>query len=93
MTEETAYTIPDTVLAAHLEGEAVLLDMDSKHYFRLNGTGAFIWKALERGSPRAAIVEKLTATFDVSSGDAAMELDRLLAELAESGLIAADKIK
>jgi hypothetical protein len=91
MTVATAYTISETVLAAHLEGEAVLLDMESKHYFRLNGTGAFIWKALERGSSREEIVADLTATFTVTAEEAAGELDRLLEELAESGLIAAQR--
>lgn len=91
METEAGYTIPDTVLAAHLEGEAVLLDMESKHYFRLNGTGAFIWKSLERGSTRAEIVAELTEAFVVEAEVAAAEFDRLLAELAESGLIAASQ--
>lgn len=87
MTNEKSFTIPDTVLAAHLEDEAVLLDMDSKQYFRLNGTAAFIWKALERGLPHAKIVEDLTETFDVAEAEAAAELDRLLNELTGAGLL------
>jgi len=87
MSNEKAFTIPDTVLAAHLEDEAVLLHMDSKQYFRLNGTAAFIWKALERGLPHAQIVEDLTATYDVGEAEAAAELDRLLGELAGAGLL------
>jgi hypothetical protein len=89
MQNETGYSIPDTVLAAHLEGEAVLLDMESKEYFRLNGTGALIWKALERGAPRTAIIAELTEIFEVTREEAARELERLLGELAEAGLIAA----
>src|SRR5690625_1340863 len=61
----TTYSIPDTVLAAHLEGEAVLLDMNSKHYFRLNDTGAFIWQELERRQPIDTIVDGLCDTFVV----------------------------
>lgn len=83
----TTYTIPDTVLAAHLEGEAVLLDMDSKHYFRLNDTGAFIWQALERRQPIDAIVDGLCDAFVVEREEAATEVERLLAELVEAGLV------
>lgn len=83
------YSIPDTVLAAHLEGEAVLLDMDSKHYFRLNETGAFIWKALERHAPASEIVDDLCKAFEVDRDQAAAELDRLLLQLIESGLVQA----
>ncbi len=89
MSDAEKYTIPDSVLAAHLEGEAVLLHMDSKHYYRLNGTAAFIWKALERGASAESIVGELCETFEVGPEEAAAEVQRLLAELAESGLVAA----
>lgn len=89
MSNEQSFTIPETVLAAHLEDEAVLLDMDSKQYFRLNGTAAFIWKALERGHSHAKIVEDLTETYDVAEAEAAAELNRLLDELAGAGLLTA----
>lgn len=88
MADATSYSIPDTVLAAHLEGEAVLLDMESKQYFRLNGTGALIWKALEQGATTAAIVSDLCDAFEVGPEEAAAEVERLLAELAGAGLVA-----
>lgn len=89
MTNEKAFTIPDTILAAHLEDEAVLLDMDSKQYYRLNGTAAFIWKALERGLPHDGIVNDLTENFEVAREAATAELNRLLDELAGAGLLTA----
>lgn len=88
MTEEKAFAIPDTILAAHLEDEAVLLDMDSKQYFRLNGTAAFIWKGLERGLSHEAVIESLTENFEVGREEAVAELERLLQELAGAGLLA-----
>lgn len=87
MTKQQSFTIPDTVLAAHLEDEAVLLDMDSKQYFRLNGTAAFIWKALERGLAHESIIDDLTGNFDVDREEAAAELQRLLGELTSAGLL------
>jgi hypothetical protein len=88
MTEPT-WRVPDDVLTAHLEGEAVLLHMETKDYFRLNETAAVVWKALERGRDRAAIVAELVEGFDVDAAEAAEELDRLLAELAGRGLVVA----
>ena len=70
---------PD-VLSAHLEGEAVLLDMDSKRYFRLNETASVIWRALEEGHDRAHIRETLKQQYDV--GDA--ELDAAIASTMET---------
>jgi hypothetical protein len=86
---EPTWRVPDDVLTAHLEGEAVLLHMETKDYFRLNETAAVVWKALERGKARAAIVAELVEGFDVDAAEAAEELDRLLAELAGRGLVVA----
>lgn len=79
--------VASQVLTAHLEGEAVLLDLQTKAYFRVNETGAQIWRALEAGAGREQIVSELTATFDVSAADAASELDALLRELTQRGLL------
>ena len=77
---------PDA-LVAHLEGEAVLLHMGTKHYFRLNGTGAHVWKGLESGASDAAIAASLVETFEVSLPDATTAMTALLAELLESNLV------
>ena len=87
---EKRYAVPGEVLAAHLEGEAVLLHMDTKDYFRLNATAACVWKGLERGMDRDALVDELCAHFEVEPGSAAAELDRLLGELEERRLIVAE---
>ena len=90
MSDETRYTVPADVLAAHLEGEAVLLHMDTKDYFRLNATAACVWKGLERGLGRQELVDEHCANFEVEPGPAAAELDRLLAELEQRRLVVAE---
>lgn len=89
MTDEArTHRVPDDVLAAHLEGEAVLLQMETKNYYRLNATAAAVYKGLERGLGREALVDDLCAQFEVERPVAAAEVDRLLGELAERGLVA-----
>jgi hypothetical protein len=85
---DRSYSIGEDVLAAHLEGEAVLLDFATKRYYRLNATGAFIWKALEQQLEPAAIVDSLVEQFDVDAATARPEVTRLLAELHAQGLLA-----
>lgn len=80
--------VPEEVLAAHLEGEAVLLHMDTKAYYRLNATAATVFRALERGLGRGAIVDELCAAYEVERDEAAREVDRLLDDLAARGLVA-----
>jgi hypothetical protein len=89
MSDTPTHRVPEDVLAAHLDGEAVLLHMDTKNYYRLNATAAHVFRGLERGLGREALLDGLCAEFDVARETAAAELDRLLDELAERGLLAA----
>jgi hypothetical protein len=78
------------VMAAHLDGQAVLLDLASKDYFRLNETSALVWSGIERGETREQILAALVAGFEVGEAEAARALDALLAELRQRGLLAAE---
>jgi hypothetical protein len=79
--------VPAEVLAAHLEGEAVLLHMESKSYFRLNETAARVFRGLERGLARDAIVDDLCSAYEVGRDEAESAVDTLLADLAARGLV------
>ena len=81
------YAVRDDVLTAHLQGEAVVLSMDSKTYFQLNETAAAVWSALETGATRTELVERLCAEFEVEPEEAGRELDALLKELVDRELI------
>ena len=78
---------PD-VLAAHLAGEAVLLHMGSKRYYRLNATGAEVWRGLEAGEGVDAIVARLRMLFEVSEAEARAETERFCASLGRAELLA-----
>ncbi|MEO8334720.1 MAG: PqqD family protein [bacterium] len=77
---------PDA-LTAHLEGEAVLLHIGTKQYFRLNRTGAHIWKALEAGTTADNITQSLVDTFEVPREVAEEAVTALLAELLAHNLV------
>lgn len=79
--------IRDGVLVSHLPGESILLHMGTKKYYRLNETGAEIWKGLEEGETREEIVDRLVARYAVSEVEAEAAVDEQLAELAASELI------
>ncbi len=83
----TTPRIPEDVLTAHLAGEAVLLHLGSKRYYRLNETGAAIWRELEARSGRDRIVSALCERFEVPTGDAEASVDALLQALAAQGLL------
>ena len=58
---------PDSdVIVTELDGEAVLLNLDTKMYFSLNATGVTIWKLLDEGLTLGQIGERLFQEYDVT---------------------------
>ena len=82
----TLSTSPD-VLAAHLAGEAVLLNLEDKSYSRLNETAAVIWAALERGDSRDAILAQLAGEYEAEGAQIARELDQVIDEFRKRKLV------
>jgi hypothetical protein len=87
MSDTPGLTVSADVLTAHLPGEAVLLDMDTKNYYRLNATAAEIWRAMEKGMARQEILDDLLARYEVDEATAAAEVDALLAALQDRRLV------
>jgi hypothetical protein len=81
------YVASPDVLAAHLSGEAVLLDLRDKNYYRLNETAAAVWRSIEAGLADGEIVARVAVDFDVSQSDSAAGIERVIAEFVTLGLI------
>ena len=64
MPQQAPSRIRDDVLTAQLQGEAVLLDLQTKRYYRLNATGAMIWKGVQDLLDSHAIVDALVRATD-----------------------------
>lgn len=79
-------TSPD-VLVAQLAGEAVLLNLADKSYYRLNETAAAIWASLEKGESRESILDQLLSKYEVNEEVAREELDRTLSEFVDRGFV------
>jgi hypothetical protein len=77
---------PD-VLAAHLSGEAVLLNLQDKSYYRLNETAAAVWAGLERGEERAAILASLLESYDVEAEAAEREMNSVIDDMISRKLL------
>ena len=75
------------VLAAHLAGEAVLLNLHDKSYYRLNETAALIWASLEKGDSRDEVLEQLLATYEGERNQMAHELDQVIEDFKSRRLL------
>lgn len=80
-------TVPDGVLIRELEGESVLLDLNSASYFGLDDVGTRMWAALTNtGSVREAY-DALLAEYAVEPDRLQSDLGDFLGRLSELGLI------
>ncbi len=61
--------------------------IDFSGVITLNEVGAFLWKILEQPADKAALLEKLTAEYDVDANTASQDIDAFLAKLREANLL------
>ena len=77
----------DTAMARELDGDVVILDVTSGRYFSINDVGALIWDRLEHDTDKDTLVEAVTSEFNVDKDTAKADIDALLDQLTEAGLI------
>lgn len=87
---ELAHTYP--MKAGHvtwrsLEGESVLLDLETGVYFTLNETGTAAWELFDGTTSLAEIGEILCRRFDVGLEQVRSDLAELTGELRMEGLV------
>ena len=75
------------LMMADLEGEAVLLNIQTGRYFGLNDVGTTIWTLIQ--TPRAieAILQEMIALYDVPELALRADLLRFLTDMEKRNLI------
>jgi hypothetical protein len=72
-----------------VDGQIIAVDGHTSIYLAANKSGALLWQALAGGSTRAKLVSTLVETYGLQAEAARADVDRFLAELAESDLLEA----
>ena len=67
--------------------EGILVDLNTKQYYRLNETGSLIWRGLEKGNSVDEIVSQMQAAYEVSSDHARASVEKLLTNLESNKLV------
>ena len=75
------------VAAKVIDGEAIIMNLSNGAYYSMDGVGAAVWEAIERGGSREEIQREVSTRFTVDLEQAGVDVDRLLAELLAEGLI------
>ena len=77
----------DTVFAQEVDGEMVLLDMESENYFGLDEVGTAIWQAMQEDGLLQNVLETLLEQYDVEEEVLKKDLSDFVEKLVESGLL------
>jgi len=77
----------DTVFAQEVDGEMVLLDMNSENYFGLDAVGTDIWQTMQEKETLQNVLEALLEQYDVEEEVLKNDLLAFVQRLKESGLI------
>jgi PqqD family protein of HPr-rel-A system len=81
----------DTLSVSKVDDELVLLDSRTGTYFGLNAVGARVFELLSADPSKADAIQVLLGEFDVTEERLRADIDRLLADLKEKGLVETDE--
>ena len=83
-------TFADTVFAQEVDGEMVLLDMNSENYFGLDEVGTAIWQEIQNNGDLNEVFKVLLEQYEVQEDVLKNDLMAFVERLEESGLIKVD---
>ena len=80
-------SVPEDVLIRELDGESVILNLKSERYFGLDEVGTRMWEVLSTSGTIADAYQTLLSEYDVVPEQLQIDLDNLLEQLIQNGLI------
>lgn len=85
--KNTCYRLADNMLIADVDGESVVLAVESSRYFSVLGSMRGLLDGLRDGMTTEAMVSAMCAQFDVSREDAQSDIAAMLPQLIAAGLV------
>lgn len=82
-----AVRVPEDVIFRELNGEAVILNLDSGTYFGLDSVGMRIWQLCEQHASLREVWEAMQREFDAPSDTLRLDLLAFVNELSSKGLL------
>ena len=86
ITARPAFAIPSQVLYREVDGQMVLLNLETEQYFGLNEVGAHIVTRLIE-QPFDDALASLTNEFEVDRSVLHRDVERLVGDLVQAGLL------
>ena len=84
---DAAFRIPDEVIFRELDGEAVVLNLDTGIYFGLDAVGTRIWQLLVERKPLKAVLDTLIDEYEAPPDRLQRDLLAFVERLDDKGLL------
>jgi hypothetical protein len=75
------------VISQEVSGETVLLDLESECYFGLDSVGTRFWQLIRQSGELRSIYNTLLQEYDVEEAQLQRDLEALITDVCERGLI------
>lgn len=79
--------VPDGVMAREIDGETVILNLDTGTYFGLDAVGTEIWRAIKTHGLLQEVFASLELEYDVDAATLRADLLQLVNQMCEKGLL------
>lgn len=89
MTDQIIRPNAPSVVAEIIDGEAVIMNLSTGHYFSTQGAGSELWSLVEGGVSEAGLAGYLQQRYRLEAGEAATGAETFLSQLREHDLVVA----
>ena len=83
----SVYKRKNGLLTADMNGEAVMMDIETGKYYNLGDTGGRIWQLLDISRTPEQICQVLLQEYDVNRETCMSDVEKFLEELTQRGLV------
>jgi Coenzyme PQQ synthesis protein D (PqqD) len=87
LSDDSRITVSPDQVSCDLAGEAAILNLKNSVYYGLDPVGASVWSLIQEPKTVAEIRGALLDIYDVDSSQLQSDLQILLTQLSEQGLI------
>jgi hypothetical protein len=87
MTNQRFRVNTPTVTHETIDGEAVIINLDSGNYYSLVDVGSFIWGLVERGASQSEVQNLVLQSYQGNAPDIDQGVQELLTQLQQENLI------
>jgi hypothetical protein len=70
-----------------IDGEAIIINLETGVYYSMQGIGGELWAMLGERRSFGAMLETIVASYEVTSDEARRDVETVLGQLLEEGLI------